>query len=170
MQLRETRFKIRSLPLAAAALVLVTSALAGCASRASTKASSGRNSRATETPCTAPRGAFQVRYQQQPGGTCGAMAERELPADARRSGPLKEPCSGEMRWSTDYCSASLESTCPAAEFGPGHTSKQYAGYRYSGDGRAWAGNLEFSAFDASGALVCRSTYQVEARAIDRNSN
>ena len=111
-----------------------------------------------------------MRYQQQPGGTCGAMAERELPADARRSGPLKEPCSGEMRWSTDYCSASLESTCPAAEFGPGHTSKQYAAHRYSSDGRTWAGNLEFSVFDPLGALVCRSTYQVEALEIGRDSN
>lgn len=103
-----------------------------------------------------------MTYQQQPGGTCGAMAARVLAAESHRSGPLEEPCAGEMRWSVDYCSASLEATCPAAEFGMGYTSKQYAASRYSADGSAWRGTLEFSVFDPSGELVCRSTYDVDA--------
>jgi hypothetical protein len=77
---------------------------------------------------------------------------------AERVTSFAAPCSGTVEWSSDFCSASFEATCPAEEFGPGYRNKQVSHTSFTMDGLIRTGTFELTVFDANGDIFCESTY------------
>lgn len=77
---------------------------------------------------------------------------------AERVTSFAAPCSGTVEWSSDFCSASFEATCPAEEFGPGYRNRQVSHTSFTMDGLIRTGTFELTVFDAKGDIFCESTY------------
>jgi len=108
--------------------------------------------------CAQPRGTYHVTYNERRGGTCGDKASAELEASNVRVTAFAAPCSGNVTWSSDFCTASFEVTCPEEETGPGFSNKQVSQTSYTDDAMIGTGVFELSIFDADGNPFCESTY------------
>jgi hypothetical protein len=105
---------------------------------------------------------YQFTYNERRGGTCGSRPSTTGEAPSVRSTSFSAPCSGSVTWSSDFCVASFNASCPEEETGRGFTNKQVSHTNYTEDGLIGIGVFELSIFDADGNLYCESTYDKQS--------
>jgi hypothetical protein len=115
-----------------------------------------------ECGCATPVGRYEISYSERPGGTCGPLATRTSVVDSPLPTQFLPPCSGEIMRSEDGCVATFEARCPAEDFGPGFTNRQWSESTHTADALLRQGTLDYTVLDAVGEIVCNSIYDVEA--------
>ena len=101
---------------------------------------------ANHVGCAQPRGTYHITYNERRGGTCGGKPATDVEATNVRVTRFNAPCLGNVTWSSDFCTASFEVSCPEEETGPGFTNKQVSHTSYTDDAMIGTGVLELSIF------------------------
>ncbi len=122
---------------------------AGCGGTDTSQAPSG--------PCFGRAGATYVIDYVQRSGTCGAITEQVATPGAATD--AQSACVGGATVSADQCTVTLDTACPLSGNTGGHDETRGT-VRWSQDGATGDGVLDERIFDAAGALLCRSTYDV----------
>jgi hypothetical protein len=113
---------------------------------------------ANHVGCAQARGVYSITYNERQGGTCGPKESFRGEVANTRVTSFEPPCAGMVDWSSDFCEASFEATCPAEEFGTGYRNKQVSHTTYSMDGMIRTGTFELTVFDTNGDVFCQSLY------------
>lgn len=117
---------------------------------------------ATDGPCAQRGGTYRLNFTER-SGTCGTLSEQIGTFDGQPAAPPPPCTSGEIRYSADNCEVTnVNIVCPEDGIGPGVTSTSNGKYSWSADGAHGSGQLAIVAKDASGVVLCNSSYDVVA--------
>jgi hypothetical protein len=127
-------------------VVVLAGLVVGCGSNSGDEGSGG---------CAQRAGTYVAQYTQR-SGTCGPRTESVKTSTEQAAAP-EPPCSGFIRYTQDNCRVEYEADCPTATGGTVH---QQGVADWDRNGNRGTATEEFQVFDATGGLVCVSTYDV----------
>lgn len=111
-------------------------------------------------PCSQRSGTYRFDWSER-SGDCGAIAESIMTVDGQPASP-PAPCTGEIRYSADNCDVTeVNIMCPETSVA-GSTSTTNGKVTWSQDGSFGSGQLAIVVNDASGAILCQSSYDISA--------
>jgi hypothetical protein len=107
--------------------------------------------------CTARGGSYMAHFVEQPGGTCGPMADQQFGIDPNLP-DVAASCTGEAAYTRDHCDESFDLTCPTAS---GHGTLQSVGTTsWSASGSSGDATMRYVYRTDAGDVSCQSTYAI----------
>ncbi len=111
-------------------------------------------------PCQVRTGTYTVDLTQRD-GTCGRISEQVVTFDSDGNAPTPAiMCTAKTSVSNDKCTVTLTQTCPEAAACKGCTSRFTGSVTWDPSGNSGSGLFDVTAYDASMAITCHSTYDV----------
>lgn len=112
--------------------------------------------------CGGPSGRYLVRYQEVPGGTCGALSDEVVDETFALLSAPELPCVGSVSYTEDLCGVVFDFTCPEPLISDTAQSQSIGSMTWATSGESADGSFQASIRDGVGTgastLICSSDY------------